>query len=152
MLSPTDAASQEPVVGSRVVVACARAPRDAAVQHCFKYLGSSHPELELEGSARSVVQIDGVLPEATCNPTPQSIFSRSHILWGVGMRSYFSLNSLIYPVRSLLDRKVYDDVTTVRRRRHHSPLFIPSTLSCVLGPASRHDTYVTHYPVYFIFT
>ena len=34
VLSPTDAASQEPVVGSarRVVVARARAPRDAAVR------------------------------------------------------------------------------------------------------------------------
>ena len=40
VFSPTDAASQEPVVGSaqRVVVARARAPRDAAVQHCVEYL------------------------------------------------------------------------------------------------------------------
>ena len=68
----TDAASQEPVVGSaqRVVVARARAPRDAAVQHCLEYLGSEHPpDFELEGSARSVVQLEGVLPEATpCAP------------------------------------------------------------------------------------
>ena len=37
MLSPTDATSQEPVVGSaqRVVVARPRAPRDAAVQNCL---------------------------------------------------------------------------------------------------------------------
>ena len=42
VLSPTDAASQEPVVGSaqRVVVARARALRDAAVQHCLEYLGT----------------------------------------------------------------------------------------------------------------
>ena len=42
VLSPTDAASQEPVVGSaqRVVVARAGAPRDAAVHHCLEYLGS----------------------------------------------------------------------------------------------------------------
>ena len=69
VLSPTDAASQEPVVGSaqRVVVACARAPRDAAVQHCLEYVGSKHPDFELEGSARLVVQFEGVLPEAaTC--------------------------------------------------------------------------------------
>ena len=67
VLSPNDAASQEPVAGSaqRVVVARARAPRDAAVQHCLEYLGSQHPEFELEGSARSVVQFEGVLPEAT---------------------------------------------------------------------------------------
>ena len=66
VLSPTDAASQEAVVGSgqRVVVACARAPRDAAIQHCLEYVGSEHPKFELEGSARSVVQFEGVLPEA----------------------------------------------------------------------------------------
>ena len=43
VLSPIDAASQDPVVGSaqRVVMARARAPRDAAVQHCLEYLGYS---------------------------------------------------------------------------------------------------------------
>ena len=57
VLSPADAASQEAVVGSaqRVVVAPARAPRDAVVQHCIEYLGSEHPNFELEGSARSVI-------------------------------------------------------------------------------------------------
>ena len=42
VLSPSDAASQEVVVGSaqRVVVARARAPRDAAVRQCLEYLGS----------------------------------------------------------------------------------------------------------------
>ena len=42
VLSLTDAASQEVVMGSAqgVVVARARAPRDAAVQHCLEYLGS----------------------------------------------------------------------------------------------------------------
>ena len=41
VILPTDAASQEPVVGSaqRVEGACARAPRDAAVQHCLEDLG-----------------------------------------------------------------------------------------------------------------
>ena len=55
-LSPTDAASQEAVVDSaqRVVVARARAQRNAAV-HCIKYLGSEHPDFELEGSAWPVV-------------------------------------------------------------------------------------------------
>ena len=66
VLSPTDTVNQEPVVGSaqRVVMARARAPRDAAVQHCFEYLCSEHPDFELEGSARSVVQFEGILPEA----------------------------------------------------------------------------------------
>ena len=54
------------MVGSAqcVVVARARIPRDAAEQHRLEYLGSSHPDFELEGSARSVVQFEGVLPEA----------------------------------------------------------------------------------------
>ena len=66
VLSPTDGASQEPVVGlaQRVVVAGARAPRDTAVQHCLNYLGSQHPDFELEGGARSVIQFEGVLSEA----------------------------------------------------------------------------------------
>ena len=67
VLSPTDAASQEAVMGlaRRVVVAYARDPRDAAIQHCLKYLCSWHPYFELEGSVRSVVQFEGVLPEAS---------------------------------------------------------------------------------------
>ena len=57
VLSPTDSASQEAVVGvaQRVIVARARTPRDVAVQHCLEYLGSEHPDFELERSARSVV-------------------------------------------------------------------------------------------------
>ena len=63
---PADAASQEAVVGSaqRVVVARSRAPRDAAVQYCLEHLGSDYPYFELKGSARSIVQFEGVLPEA----------------------------------------------------------------------------------------
>ena len=48
----------------RVGVARARAPRDAALQYCLEYLGSKHPDFELERSARSVVQFEGILPEA----------------------------------------------------------------------------------------
>ena len=61
VLSPTDAASQEAVVDSaqRVIMVRARTPRDAAGQHCLEYLGSEHPKLE--GSARSIVQFEGVL-------------------------------------------------------------------------------------------
>ena len=67
VLSPTDAVSQEAMVGSaqRVVVARARAPRDEAFQHCLEYLDSEHPDFELEGNARSVVQFEGLLPEAS---------------------------------------------------------------------------------------
>ena len=65
-LSPSDAAGQEAVVGSaqRVVVARARAPRDTAVQYCLEYFGCQHPDLELEGGARSVVQFEGIRPGA----------------------------------------------------------------------------------------
>ena len=48
----------------RVVVTRARTRRDAAIQHCLEYLDSYDPNFELEGSARSVVQFEGVLPEA----------------------------------------------------------------------------------------
>ena len=67
VLSPTDAASQRAVVSSAqlVAVARARAPHGADVQHCLEYLGSYHPDFELEGSARSVIQFEGVLQEAT---------------------------------------------------------------------------------------
>ena len=66
VISPTAAASQEAVVGSaqRVVVARAWAPRDAAEQHCLEYLDSEFPGFELERSARSVVQFEGILPAA----------------------------------------------------------------------------------------
>ena len=42
IISPTDAVSQEYMVGSvqRVVVAHVRASRDAAVHHCLEYLDS----------------------------------------------------------------------------------------------------------------
>ena len=58
VLLPTDAASQEAVVGSaqRVVVVRTLDPRGAAVQHCLEYLDSKHPYFELEGSTRSVGQ------------------------------------------------------------------------------------------------
>ena len=66
VLSSTGATSQGDVVGlaQRVVVACAWAPRDAAVQHCLEYPGSEVSGFELEGSARSVVQFEGILPKA----------------------------------------------------------------------------------------
>ena len=66
VFSSTDAASQKAVVGSaqRFVEARARAPRNAAVQHCLEYLGSEYPNSELEGSARSVVQFEDVRLEA----------------------------------------------------------------------------------------
>ena len=50
----------------RVVVSRTQAPHDAAVQHHrLEYLGSEQSDFELEGSARSVVHCEGILPEAT---------------------------------------------------------------------------------------
>ena len=45
----------------------AGAPHDAAVQHCPEYLGSYHPEFELEEGAPSVLQfVDVRLKAAPC--------------------------------------------------------------------------------------
>ena len=83
VLSPTDAASHEAVLSSaqRVVVARARVPRNAAVQHCLEHLGSVHPGFELGGSARSVVRFEGILPEvAPCVAyAPSAIIYDDHI-------------------------------------------------------------------------
>ena len=86
MLSPTDAAGQEPVVGSaqRVVVARARAPRNAAVQHCLKYLGSySIRILSSRGALRRSYDTD--VPLILSCPTdhvpdwqPRSIFLKKN--------------------------------------------------------------------------
>ena len=66
VLSPADGENQGAAVGSAQCVAVlrARVPRDEAVQHCLEYHGSEYPEFEPEGSARSVVQFEGVLQEA----------------------------------------------------------------------------------------
>ena len=73
------------MVGSaqRIVVARSRAPRDATVQHDLEYLGSGFPYFELKGSARSVVQFEGVRPEAVPCVTyaPIDIDGQVGILW-----------------------------------------------------------------------
>ena len=65
VISPTDGASEEAVVGSapRVVVSRARAPRNAALQHFLEYLGFYHSDFEHKRNARSTVQFEGVLLE-----------------------------------------------------------------------------------------
>ena len=55
-LSPSDTVGQEALVGSTQSVV-------TAVQHCLEYFGFQHPDLELEGGARLVVQFEGILPE-----------------------------------------------------------------------------------------
>ena len=65
-VSPTDAASQGAVLGvaQRIVLTRTRAPRDSRTTCCFDFLSSKHPDFELEGSARSVVKFEVVLPKA----------------------------------------------------------------------------------------
>lgn len=38
---------------------------DEVEQHCLDNFGNHHPDIELEGSTGSVVQFEGVLPEAS---------------------------------------------------------------------------------------
>lgn len=40
-------------------------PRDAAAQYCLEDSSFQHPDLKLDGNARSVVKFDSVFPEAT---------------------------------------------------------------------------------------
>ena len=81
VLSPTDTLSQGAVVGSaeRLVVPHARAPRDAAVQQCRRYFCFLHPDLEFEGRARSVVQSEGIAPEAAPCVTDAPVDLGGHI-------------------------------------------------------------------------
>ena len=105
VLLPTDAASQEPVVGSAqcVVVVRARAPRDAAVQHCLEYVGSERPEFVLEGSARSVVQFEGVLPEAVLRAeyAPVDLDGQVGIVVDVPPEVYKLVRLVVHLVRCL---------------------------------------------------
>ena len=105
VLLPTDATSQEPVVDSaqHVVVARARAPRDAAVQYCLGYLDSSHPEFELQGSARSVVQFEGVLSEDTpcVAHAPVNLDGQVGVVVDVSLEVYKLVRLVVYLARCL---------------------------------------------------
>ena len=133
ILSPTDAASQEAVVNSaqRVVMTRAWAPRGAAVQHCLEYLGSEHPEFELEGSARSVVQFEGVLPETAPCVTYAPIVVvdvppryTSSIVW-----------SYTWPAASTLNVAVDSDIPFVRKHISHVLHWSPEGLATTLSTA-----------------
>ena len=95
MLLPTDAASQEPVADSAqsVVVARARAPRDAAVQYC----------LEHEESARLVVQFEGVLAEAESGVAyaPVDLDGQVDIMVDVSLEVYKLVRLVVHFTRCL---------------------------------------------------
>ena len=120
ILSLTDAASQEAVVGSAQCVAVARArdPRGAVVQHCLEYLGSEHPDFELEGSPRSVVQLEGVLPEAVPCVAYASIDLDGQVSIAVNVPPRYT-NSLVWlytwPAASTLNMAVDSSIPFVRR-------------------------------------
>ena len=143
VLSPIDAASQDPVVGSaqRVVVARARAPRDAAVQHCLEYLGSQHPDFELEGSARSVVQFEGVLPEAA----PCVAYASVDLDGQVGIPPRYT-NSFVWlytwPAASTLNVAVDSGIPFVRKH------MISVLASDTVRPNTAHTTTIT--PIIFL--
>ena len=105
VLLPTDTASQEPVADSAqsVVVARARAPRDAAVQHCLEYLGSYHPGFEHEESARSVVQFEGVIAEAApCVAyAPVDLDGQVDIVVDVSLEVYKLVRPVVHLTRCL---------------------------------------------------
>ena len=106
VLSSTDAATQNAVMGSsqRVVVTRARDRRDAAIQRYLEYLGFQHPDFELEGVGRSVVQFGDVVPEAALCVAYAPVGLDGQIgvvvdvLPGIGTRS-FSCTSDRLPLR-----------------------------------------------------
>ena len=104
-ISPPDAASQKAVVGSaqRVVVAHVRTPRGAVAQYYPEYLGSEHPDFKLEESARSVVQFEGVLPEAApCIAyAPVDLDGQVGIVVDVPLEVYKLVRLVVYLARCL---------------------------------------------------
>ena len=104
------------MVGSaqRVVVARARAPRDAAVHHCLVYLGSEHPDFEVDASAWSVVQFEDVLPEtAQCVAyAPIDLDGQVSIVTSTKMIKNYSKHFLSYSSLKL----IHDLVTLLSAR------------------------------------
>ena len=86
-----------------VVVTRARAPRDTAEQHCLEYSGFQHPDLELEGGARSVVQFEGTLPEAAPGVAyaPVDFDRQVGVVVDVPPKVYDIVRLLLYLVGSL---------------------------------------------------
>ena len=147
VLSPTDAASQEAMVGSaqRVEVARTRAPRDAAIQHWGEYLGSEHPDFELEGGTLSVVQFEGILPEAApCVAyAPIDLDGQVNIVVDVPPRYTNSFVWLYtWPAASTLNMAVDSGIPFVLK--HMISVFAPDTVR----PNAAHTTTIT--PIIFL--
>ena len=147
VLSPTNAASREAMVGSgqRVVVARARALRDAAVQHCLEHLGYEYPDFELEGSARWVVQFEGVLTEATpCVAyTPVDLDRQIGIVVDVSPEVYKLVRLVVHPAAaSTLNVAVNSGISFVHKD------MITVLASDTVRPNAEHRTTIT--PIIFL--
>ena len=92
------AAGQEVVVptAQRVVVARAWISCNAAVQHCLENFGLQHSDLELEGSARTVVLFEGILPKAAAP-------GASRMRRSTSISTYLALVIMV-PMASMTDR------------------------------------------------
>ena len=148
MYLPTDTASQEPVVGSAqgIVVARARVLRDAAVQQCLEYLSSYHPDFELEGGTQSVVQFEGVLPEAApcvVYVPPVDLDGQVGIVVDVSPR-YINLFIWLYtwPAASTLNLAVDSGIPFARKH------MISVLVSDTVRPNAAHTTTIT--PIIFL--
>ena len=69
----------------------------------FEYLGSYHPDFKLEGSARSVVQFAGVLPEAApCVAyAPVDLDGQVGVVVDVSPEGYKLVRLVVYLARCL---------------------------------------------------
>ena len=149
VLSPTDAASQEIVVGSaqRVVMARARAPGDAAVQHCLETAGSEHSGFELEGSARSVVRFERVPQEAAPSVTyaPIDLDGQVGNVVNVPLSSrYTNLFVWLYTWPAVSTLYVAMDSSIPFVRKHMISVWVSDTVS----PNAAHTTTIT--PIIFL--
>ena len=100
--SPTDAASQEPVVGSATACHSGHA-RGLYVTQPYSIISSTSAEFELEGSARSVVQFEGLLPEAaSCVAyAPVDLDGQAGILVDIPPAAYKLVRLVVHLARCL---------------------------------------------------
>ena len=133
-------------MGSAQRVVVARAPRGAAIQHCLEYLGSSHLNFELEGSARSAVQFEGVLPEAAPMSCVCAGLSRRHGRVGIVVHvppEVYKLVRLVVHLASTLNMAVDCRIPFVRK---HMTLVLLA--SDTVRPNVAHMTTIT--PIIFL--
>ena len=74
-----------------------------ANQLCLEYFGFQHPDLELEGGARSVVQFEGILPEAAPGVVyaPVGLDGQASVVVDVAPEVYEIVDLFVYPAGNL---------------------------------------------------